>query len=299
MTRKKLRTACLNILFVFNLGSIFSLNAEGLFFEKNWTLNKASSAFFASDSLPEKVISFRKLLALEEEVVHFSIDTYGNFYYSDNSHTFREINLETGEKRIFSVKENINFIECRSGSRLYLFNQQEGKLLILNTLISDFLTYTFADGEYFPLIATPCDNDGNHIWFFDSRSFSIVKYFLFTQSVQMQFFTNNCSPTGDLIFFAEYKKKIFLLDKNENLCLWDNFGNFIRNEKASCEKIFFEENFYTYFDTSRACIVKKSYDGKLEKTVKLLEKNFTNERFFYSGDKWFMLRGKEIWKQAD
>ncbi len=299
MVRAKTAVVIFCILTANLFGVNIPLRAGVIFSAKNEVKSMVKTDAFSLDSLRKKDISFRKLITLEEEVVLFSTDLFNNFFYTDREHIFRRINLETGENRLYSVKENISFVECRGWWRMFLFNQEEGKMLILNEPISDISVYTFSDTEFFPLIAAPCADDGNHIWFFDSRSFSIVKYFLFEQSARLQLFTNDCSLSGDLIFLAEFKKTIFLLDKEGNLCLWDNFGNFIRSEKAMCEKVFFEDNFYTYFDSSRGCIVKKTYDGKIEETVKFTEKNNSKERFFYTGDKWFMLKGKVIWKQED
>ncbi len=193
-----------------------------------------------------------------------SIDQSDNIYISDVKGNVYKFGSNLNKPLVYSPDKpaKITFLETWQGLRIFCFYRDIQEFALLNRFLNSSENYLFDLPEIQFAVAATTSFD-NNLWILDQPSMSLLKYNISSNSIE---FTKPLDltfqkPFSEIILFREYQNRIYLIDKQNGIFIFDNLGNFISNEKLKTSaSISFFENYLYYLENGRL-IFKNLYSS--------------------------------------
>ncbi|MDX1903700.1 MAG: hypothetical protein SFU27_06030 [Thermonemataceae bacterium] len=243
----------------------------------------------------QNITSVKKIILVNSPQAA-SIDLQGNVYVALKNGIVCKYN-EQGDSLIsFVPMQNIppDVIEAWIGVRILLFYRDLQKYIWLNRFMSPIEEVTLDNPELgFVRLLTYAD-DGN-LWLFDEQNFAIKKYNPLTKKVMLTISMALIEKEKALQidFLREYQHTLWVLDSNNGIFVFDNFGNFKKNLHVS------NLYFFTFFEDNIAYIQKKNlyllhlYEGSTQNINLPIEHDYKSF-FLINKEKIFLFTDKEM-----
>jgi len=163
-----------------------------------------------------------------------SLDRNGNIYISDVKGNIYQYSANLEKKQVFSPDKpaRITFMDAWQGLRVFCFYRDVQEFVLLDRFLASSSLYGFDDPKLTFISAATVAFD-NKLWLLDQPSVSLIKYDIRSRGVEfakpLELILS--APFTNILLFREYQNKIYLLDGQNGLLVFDNLGNYISNQK--------------------------------------------------------------------
>jgi len=207
-----------------------------------------SSAF--AQELP---IDNRTLIS--EDVLSTAIDPLHQIYYINKDRQVVKVSNTQNRDYSYSnlmIDDNTS-IHVQNAFKVALYKMNVGDFLMLDNRLNLTAQTNFFDLGYFAVSATAVSTDNKYIWLFDQDMQRLIKL---DQKFKEVYRSNNLTQAIDQSIqpeqIIEKKNKLYLLDKEKGVYIFDNVGNYIKRYPIEhADKIWLISNQLYFYRTGQ------------------------------------------------
>lgn len=222
-----------------------------------------------------------------------SIDQNGNLFLTDSKNNLYKYDT-TGTLQLNYVPERmgtIHSLEASLTQQIFLFYQDLQQIVWLDRFLRPISQFTIDFSLIgFARLATPSADF--KIWVIDEADFTLKKYDLELNeiiiSTPLDLLLN--PKSYQIIKMKEYQNRLYILDKNQGLLVFDAIGNYVETIKIPITQniSFKNENLY-FIDSEGICYSYGLYSQQMQEITTNITQNID---YLVVGSKfWYGLRG--------
>jgi len=211
-------------------------------------------------------------ICFEKKIIDYSLDATGSIFLSfeGGSITKYTPNLDS----LFSYSPtkvgNTRLLETGNGLRIFAFYDFFQEYLITDRFLARPIHGKLSNSSLdFIEIAT--QSQDNNIWLVESSGFRLIKFNVIIEEIEIETALNSIieNENNSFTFIREYQNRVFLVDKNSGIYIFDNLGNFSRKIKANTNKCTFSGNSILYIEADSLVITDLYSPSELRKPITL------------------------------
>ncbi|MEN8248345.1 MAG: hypothetical protein ABFS32_05400 [Bacteroidota bacterium] len=195
-------------------------------------------------------ISIKDTLSFNREISSASVDRIDNLFLTFADGSITKYNSKLDSVISFSPTKTgqITLMEAWHGFQIFAFYEEFQEFQLLNRFLTQETRYYLPDiiPDYVNLCTISSDQN---LWVFNETGFKLIKVNLFTKEVFVEYPLEFLIDENDLqfIFMREYQNKLFLMNKDYTIYIFDNLGNYLNKlETPGITDLCFEDNFLYY-----------------------------------------------------
>ncbi len=186
--------------------------------------------FFLPAQTRAQVISLDSLSI--GDITCATTDLYGNLYLSDNRGQLIRIEPDPVHIVHFSGKQVLAYTKIDAGTfnKIAVFSKDLQQINFFDRNLNPLGELTI-DPHEAPAVTSFCLSSDNSLWLYDESSLTLKKISVLSGQEIM---TVNCGPEfqGENVIIRDmrdYQNRLYLLNDNQSLYIFDNMGNFIKS----------------------------------------------------------------------
>jgi hypothetical protein len=157
-----------------------------------------------------------------------SKDRNDNLYIADVRGSIYQYDKKGNQLNLYSTKQlgQIYLLESWQGLRTFAFYQDLQEYLITDRFLSNERTYNLSPGAYVRLATLSQDLN---LWVLGEDNLVLQKLSASDQSIiiENQWSNEFAGEELNITYLKEYKNRLYLLDENRRVIMFDNLGNYI------------------------------------------------------------------------
>lgn len=235
-----------------------------------------------------------------EDITDIALDRYNGIYIADELGTITKYDQEGNQLLSYSseIIFPLNTIDVSHTNKIFGFYQNNQSYILLDRYLNVLNQSTFnPDIIGFAIVAA--FSSDNNLWIFDGSDFTLKKLNLITGELMTSIALSLIITENqlDIIQIDEYQNRLYLNNKDNNILVLDNLGNFIKSFPIQPEgKFWFSNNNVVYirkktvylFDIYKNDIKVAGTFMEDDKPLKIIQ---LNEQFILANkDKIIVLR---------
>jgi len=221
-------------------------------------------------------------------------DQQGNAYLSILNGDILKVNSAGETILTYSPIKNgkVKQIDVWSSFKIVVFYDSFQEVVVLNRFLSETGRYNF-ESYHIGFVSNVALNFQQNLWVVDESDFTLKLLDLKNDQVLIEqpFFQFLDIDNHALIFMKEYQGRLYVVDKNYGILIFDNQGNFIEKieRKGIISLGFQKDKMYCYYDNKM--IEEELYRrGKIE--IPLLKEGYENVQ--KSSDYFFCITDSQV-----
>ena len=178
-----------------------------------------------------QLLEFERKVSTSFDIENVSIDNEGQLYLTTNNGNLFKYNEKGDSLYSYSpVKHGkITIIDASRGLKVFLFYADFQEYVFLDRYLRPSPSYRISkDNLEYTSMATPGSDD--NLWLIEPGDYSIKKYNTKTSQVEINTSLYRLIPirNNEISFMREYQNKLYLVDANSSIYIFDNMGNYLR-----------------------------------------------------------------------
>lgn len=170
-------------------------------------------------------------ILISEDVLSTAIDPLQQIYYINKNRQVVKLSSTQNKEYSYSnlMIDDHTSIHVQNAFKVALYKMNVGDFLMLDNRLNLTAKTNFFDLGYFAVSATSVSTDNKYVWLFDEDLQRLVKL---DQKFKEIYRSNNLTQSLNQSIHPEQiiekKNKLYLLDKEKGVYIFDNVGNYIK-----------------------------------------------------------------------
>ncbi len=182
-------------------------------------------------------------------ITNYSIDTKGNIYLALEGGQITKYSPTLDSLQTYAPQQtgSVSLLEAGNGFYLFAFYDFFQEYLLLNRFLSNPTRTSLAPvGTTYIDLAT--QSQDNSLWLIENGGLRLLKYNPIYKTIEVETPLNTilAHTNNHFTYIKEYQNRLYLLDPESGIYVFDNLGNYVKTINIRTQKISFYKEQVVY-----------------------------------------------------